>query len=1059
MAENKISLEQVANLITDGKKNNTYDRLIDRVDRLIEVFERESQKENVNQKYLDAIVMEKNRLESVAEAQKKVAEKVVSQLENFYGKNREFTQDVVNDVMKFKVEWVKLQDQLNQVNKQIEQERRGKNNDQEIQHLTSVAKEIDSQQKDLERLFENKHGKGTHATKAAESIKTDLQTQKEIHEAIEKTEDAHISNTRELAIAQAKYNKELEKTNETWEQVKLVGREVWHQVKEGASLWLKFNEQAISDAKRLGMTSKAEAMDYTKNLIENAKELSRNFAMTSDQAMKLQESYIKVTGRATMLSKSQMSDIAASSKIMGEETVQGAIKIMDSMGATSQTSVELLDRNYARAKNAGLDVTKASEELVKNLSLANKLNFRSGVDGISKMTIYSQRIRMDLQQVANVAEKFSTIEGAIEGSARLQMLGGTAAMYGNNPMAMMYEAMADPEALFERMGKMFSTQAYFDKKTGEARIDPVQQQLMREQAKALGMDPEQAIQSAKQQAKLRSIEGDMRMQNPPLFASMDENQRNAIANKAEYSKESGWTVTYYDSEKEEQVTAAVNRLTSEQLEKITKDNKEPIDDIRDRVREIAKELVGTKERYNSMVDQFRMGVAQLFHPIMGIGDATMTAVNGSSAWGGLTGGGLGSLGGLAMTGVSALLQYKLTKGAIGVARDLVGRFGKGGSSEASTLARGGGKLSKPGGLVGSFKGNKFAATRAKYGIERNIANNQYKGRIRAGDVRAAKKIRDAERAAKASSLAKTSSLGSLKNLKNLKGLKAGGITAVGTELLFAGLDYYSAGKERDVDNERLSSMAGMTNAITGKSRFSNEELKYQDITSKNKESVAKGGAIGQGVGAAIGTAIGSIGGPIGMAAGAVIGGYIGKWIGKKVTPEEYEGLVGEHLKQINKDGVKDNLRKIVLPVESIDYNVSLIANQLGILSATPARGNVYLDAEAAGEHVVEAQEMNTIGVNKVDSNVIYSSQMYEPKGPLTLNINGSIDLNMKGSHIGNISASDFKKMWDSNPELQRQVVELITNRQGRNGNAGRNNQENVNLRRSTTENVYTSGSF
>ena len=40
MAENKISLEQIANLITDGKKNNAYDRLIDRIDRLTEIFVR-----------------------------------------------------------------------------------------------------------------------------------------------------------------------------------------------------------------------------------------------------------------------------------------------------------------------------------------------------------------------------------------------------------------------------------------------------------------------------------------------------------------------------------------------------------------------------------------------------------------------------------------------------------------------------------------------------------------------------------------------------------------------------------------------------------------------------------------------------------------------------------------------------------------------------------------------------------------------------------------------------------------------------------------------------------
>ena len=824
---------------------------------------------------------------------------------------------------------------------------------------------------------------------------------------------------------------------------------IWEGTKNAGSLWLKFNEQAISDAKRLGMTSKAEAMDYTKNLIENAKELSRNFAMASDQAMKLQESYIKVTGRATMLSRSQMSDIAASSKIMGDETVQGAIKIMDSMGATSQTTVELLDKNYARAKNAGLDITKASEELVKNLSLANKLNFRSGVDGISKMTIYSQRIRMDLQQVANVAEKFSTIEGAIEGSARLQMLGGTAAMYGNNPMAMMYEAMADPEALFKRMGRMFSTQAYFDKKTGEARIDPVQQQLMREQAKALGMDPEQAIQSAKQQAKLRSIEGDIRTQNPSLFASMDENQRNAIANKAEYSKESGWTVTYYDNEKNEQVTAAVNKLTSEQLEKITKDNKEPIDDIRYRVREIAGELVGTKERTNSIVDQLKMSASLFLHPFMGAGDAAMTSINGSSAWGGLTSGGV--LGGIGSIGASALINALQIYGMWGLGKGLwkhgKSLFGKGGSSETPTV-----KLIKYTDKLG----------RVRY-------RDQITGRYVKNPT---KPLTQEEQ------LAKTSEVGKLGKLSRYGGTAL----AVGAGIY----EGYSQWSDANADyNEKyaLISQANSSNnyTINGR-RYGSAEIRAMETAAKNRKSEAHSGAVGAGVGTTagilaggaagakiggmIGTAIApGVGSAVGAAIGGVIGGIggafygskYGKKVGRGLSSTEDDDIINKHLNEINKSDEEENFRKIVLPVESIDYNVSLIANQLGILSARPARGNVYLDAEAAGEHVVEAQEMNTIGVNKVDSNVIYSSQMYEPKGPLTLNINGSIDLNMRGSHIGNISASDFKKMFDSNPELQRQIVEVITNRQVRNGNAGRNNQERSSNRLSTTENTYTIG--
>ena len=175
-------------------------------------------------------------------------------------------------------------------------------------------------------------------------------------------------------------------------------------------MWLKYNAQAISDAKRLGIISKEGAREYTEYLMESTKQLSRNFGMSAEQAMKMQETFSKVTGKASLLTQAQMEDIAASSKLMGEETVSSAIEMMDNMGSTSQQATELLDKNYARAVNSGLDTVKASEAFVKNMSLANKLTFKSGVDGISKMTILSQRIKLNLQEVANVADKFGSIE-------------------------------------------------------------------------------------------------------------------------------------------------------------------------------------------------------------------------------------------------------------------------------------------------------------------------------------------------------------------------------------------------------------------------------------------------------------------------------------------------------------------------------------------------------------------------------------------------------------------------------------------------------------------------
>ena len=409
-----------------------------------------------------------------------------------------------------------------------------------------------------------------------------------------------------------------------------------------------------------------------------------------------------------------------------------------------------------------------------------------------------------------------------------------------------------------------------------------------------------------------------------------------------------------------------------------------------------------------MIDQLKMSSALFLHKPMGVADATMTGINGTPAWGYLTGGGLLGGGGSLLT--SALIGSIQTYGMWRVGKALWkggGRLlGGRGSSAASTPSGGGVR-----GLFGfSPRKNWVTATREKWDLDRYKTSNQYvkEGQLKPGDIERAKQARTASKATKTA-----------RALKNLRALKSGGgALAVGTELLFAGIDYYNAETKKD-----------------------------------------KWGAAGQGTGAIIGAAIGTAIAPgIGTAIGAMAGGQLGNWIGKGIAPKEekdYKGDIGEYLKDIKKDNAKENIRKIVLPVESIDYNVALIAKSLGVSSAMPARGNIYLESAIANGDNVEVQELNASRVNQQDSNVVYNSQ-YQPRGPLTLNINGSIDLNMKGTNIGNLSAADFKKMFESNPELKRWLTGEMANELVRNGNAGRYNMEATDNRNVAMPNSYIS---
>ena len=876
---------------------------------------------------------------------------------------------------------------------------------------------------------------------------------KKLNKEIADLQKKSVVNAKDLKKAEEENNEILAKRKERYAQIAQIASVIWDEMKKGASMWMKYNHQAMSDAKMLGITSKESARAYTVTMMENSNQLMRAFGMNQEQVAKMQETYSKVTGRATLLTQEQMKDIAASSQLMGEETVSSAIQMMNEMGTTSETATELLDKNFARAANTGLNTVKASEEFVKNMSLANKLSFKNGVDGISKMTNLSQRIKLNLQEVANVADKFSTIEGAIQSSAQLQMLGGAGAMFGGNPMQMMYEALADPEALFERMAEMAGQQARFDRKTGESRIDPVQMQIIREQEKALGMSPGSLIQSAKQQASLK----DIRHYNQSLYGKIDnsfdrqeaEDLKATIENKATFNKEKQqWEIAFTDKDGMMGKPKALSELSLEDLKDIQKDRLDPVEDIKGNVRKIASELVSLKDRRQSLIDQKETNKALLGNGIMESLDDMATYVNNN--W----------MGNKWVTTIGSMIFGLTSSIAVPWA------FRKVGTKIANWTTKGGSAAAK-----GNSAAAKYIATGARAASEAEGATASASKASSFG-ARASRAANRAARGLGSIGARGASRVGTRAMLK-LGGRSAArigskflGPAAVLADVGFAAYDYYQAGETRKAEEEYINYQAQQQNAITGRSRYTQHEIDEKRKIANNKESEAKGEAIGAGTGAlagaAAGAAIGSVVAPvigtgIGAAIGGLIGGIAGAFGGKHLAKKEETDTISKHLEEINDSDEEENLRRIVLPIESIDYNVALIANQLGILSAMPSRNNVYLDAEAAGEIKVESAPLQAGHVNPVDSYAYSQPQQTYTSGTVNLNISGTIDLNMNGQNGGKMTAQDIRNLIDNNPELQRRIADIITRRQNLNGNAGRNNYENSDNRRSTTNGTATGG--
>jgi hypothetical protein len=81
-------------------------------------------------------------------------------------------------------------------------------------------------------------------------------------------------------------------------------------------------------------------------------------------------------------------------------------------------------------------------------------SFKGGVKGMMEMSKLAVKMRMEVGDMLQMADKFYNPEGAIEAAAELQLLGGDIAEAFGDPFTLMYEARNKPEELAKRVAKM-----------------------------------------------------------------------------------------------------------------------------------------------------------------------------------------------------------------------------------------------------------------------------------------------------------------------------------------------------------------------------------------------------------------------------------------------------------------------------------------------------------------------------------------------------------------------------------------------------------------------------
>lgn len=270
---------------------------------------------------------------------------------------------------------------------------------------------------------------------------------------------------------------------------------------------------------------------FSKN-IGKAADTTVAWGVNAKELAKMQGGYSEAIGRSVELTQEghkAMALMAEGTGLGTEFAVQMATE-MDKFGASVSTSKDLVAATIKQASKVGVNGAAASKKLVSLLKLSQTYVFKGGQEGLKKMASDAERLKLDLEGAAGMAEKVMRPEGAVETAALLTTMGGEFAKLGD-PFQLMFKARNDFAGFAKDLGKASSEFVEFNDQTGSFDIKGgLARDRMLEISKITGIQMDKLQEMAVAEKKLQMIQG-----NTPAGITSEEDKE-LIASLTEVGK-------------------------------------------------------------------------------------------------------------------------------------------------------------------------------------------------------------------------------------------------------------------------------------------------------------------------------------------------------------------------------------------------------------------------------------------------------------------------------------------------------------------------------------------
>ena len=733
--------------------------------------------------------------------------------------------------------------------------------------------------------------------------------------------------------------------------------------------------------------------------------LSASSGLKPEEIINAQLNFVKATGRNVGVDNKAQSDVAHMYKLLGEGGLNFAASL-DKFGLGMTDAAELTTEMFNEAAKSGISFEEYTNNVTKNLNIAQNYTFKNGIKGLESMAKKSTAIKLDMQQIASFAEKVSTVEGAVQTSAKLQVLGGPFAQLAD-PMGMLNEGLNDMEGLFDRVSKMVGGLGSFNKERGEVEVSSFNKRRIRAAAEAIGMDYGQLMESVNTQARRNEI--GKQISSSASLSGLDEEMKELIKNTASFKDgKAGITTANGEFKALEGLSGEDAKALKEELQLQNQTKEQDI-------KSIVQSTKGAQETLEGLKAQMDARQASMFGwlgEILKWGHSLASSVS------------------MILTTIVAIKTMR----SVGSIADAFGG-GKGKTSR------------KIGELLENFGGN---------GNKANGAGNTI------GDV--IENVLDIDGVGKTKSprwLRKAKVFGkkSFRSVKNFGGKALGGLKNIGGKAL--GKIGAKLGPKALGIAGRLGKAAAAGGGLASAATIVGEIGNIATDALVEKGKIKKGGGAhhamsagsnalaGAGMGAMIGSIIPGVGTAIGAAVGGVIGAGVGLWksgaikqtvkkikeskLGKAVSKKASEikeklenSKVGKAVNTFRQSKVGKAVGKVLeygTPVGLMAKGIKALTDRNKLAKSVKPRTK---SIDLLNQYTAKIKPvMEKGGVAAAAEVAKANSNIHIKTDPHDIKLNGT--LNIKGENGQTI---DLMKELNNNPRMMRQLADMLTNEMG-----------------------------